>query len=132
MDWITQIRERVPVVLTNMLHVPGIITNLISVQKLDLKGIYWRSDDQKLHVLKTHKEVGVSRVVGDLYIVITDLQKDALVFGTHVASAAIAVLQSIKFNVTLSSWPSEFGRYSQTYTYSNGERNSQSTHARCM
>ncbi len=40
MDWITQNGERVPVILTNILHVPGIITNLISVQKLDLKGIY--------------------------------------------------------------------------------------------
>lgn len=37
MDWITRNGERVSVVLTNVLHVPGIITNLISVRKLDLK-----------------------------------------------------------------------------------------------
>ncbi len=39
-DWITQNGERVPVILTNVLHVSGIITNLISVRKLDLKSIY--------------------------------------------------------------------------------------------
>ncbi len=45
-NWITQNEERVPVVFTNVFHVPGIITNLISVRKLDLKGIYWHSDHQ--------------------------------------------------------------------------------------
>ncbi len=93
MDWITRNGDRVPVGLTNVLHVPGIITNLISVRKLDLKGIYWRSDDQTLRFVKTYKEAVVLRIVGDLYVVVTDLQKDVFLFGTHVASAAVAILQ---------------------------------------
>lgn len=48
------------------LHVPGIITNLFSVRKLNLKGIYWRSHDQTLRIIKTKREVGVSRIVGYL------------------------------------------------------------------
>lgn len=63
---------------------------------MDLKGIYWRSDDQTLRVVKTNKEVGVSRIVGDLYVVVTELQKDAFLFGTHVASASVAVSQPIE------------------------------------
>ena len=92
MDWITRKGERVPIVLSNVLDAPEIITNLISVRKMDLKGIYWRSDDQTLLVVKTNKEVGVSRIVGDLYVVVTDLQKDAFLFGTHVASTSILKL----------------------------------------
>lgn len=38
MTWITRRGDRVPVILTNVLHVPGIITNLISVRRLNLKG----------------------------------------------------------------------------------------------
>lgn len=36
MDWITQQWDRVSVILTSFLHVPRIITNIISVRKLDL------------------------------------------------------------------------------------------------
>ncbi len=36
------------------------------------------------------------KIVGDLYVVVTDLQKDVFLFGTHVASAAVAVLQLIE------------------------------------
>ncbi len=75
MNWITRQGDRVPVILTNVLHVPGIITNLISVRRLDLKGIYWRSDDQTLRIVKTNREVGSSRIVGDLYAIMTDLHK---------------------------------------------------------
>ena len=53
MDWITRNKEQVFVILTNVLHVTGIITNLIFVRKLDLTEIYWRSDDQTLPVIKT-------------------------------------------------------------------------------
>ena len=49
-----------------------------------------RSDYQTLRVVKTHKKVVVLRIVGDLYVIVTDLQKDAILFGTHVASAAAA------------------------------------------
>ncbi len=55
-----------------------------------------RSDYQTLRVVKTHKKVVVLRIVGDLYVIVTDLQKDAILFGTHVASAAAAVLQPIE------------------------------------
>lgn len=58
MDSITQRGDRVPVIFTNVLHIPGIITNLISVRKLDLKGIYWRSDDQTLRIVETNRKVG--------------------------------------------------------------------------
>ncbi len=95
-DWIMRNGKQVPVILTNVLHVSGIITNLISVWKLDLKGIYWRSDDQTLCVIKTHKEVGVSRIIVDLYVIVTNLQRDASLFGTHVTLAAVAVLQPIE------------------------------------
>lgn len=57
------------------LHVPGIITNLFSVRKLNLKGIYGRSHDQTLRIMKTNREVGVSRIVGYLHAVMTDLHK---------------------------------------------------------
>lgn len=68
-------RDHVPVTLTNVLRVPGIITNLITVLKLDLRWIYWRSDDQTLRIAKTNREVGVSRIVGDLHAFMADLHK---------------------------------------------------------
>lgn len=68
-----QNREHIPVVFINILYIPGIIINLISIWKLDLKGIYWRSDDQISRVIKTNKEIDVLRVVKDFYIIITDL-----------------------------------------------------------
>ncbi len=95
-DWIRQNGERVPVVLTNVLHVPGINTHLISLRRLDLKGIYCRLDDQTLCVIKIYKEVGAWRIVCDLYVIVTDLQNDAFLFGTHVASAVVAVSQPIE------------------------------------
>lgn len=35
----------IPIILFNVLHIPRITTNLISIQKLDLKRIYWRLDN---------------------------------------------------------------------------------------
>lgn len=75
MDWVARQGDRAPVIPTNFLHVPGIITNLISVRKLNLKGIYWCSHDQTLRIIKTNREVGVFRIVGYVYAVMTDLHK---------------------------------------------------------
>ncbi len=72
-DLITQNRKQVLIIFTNILHILSIITNLISIQKLDLKSIYWRLNNETLHVIKTHKKVGILRVVRDLYIIVTDL-----------------------------------------------------------
>ncbi len=63
---------------------------------MNLKAIYWHSNDQTLRVVKTHTKVGALRVVEDLCIVVTDLQKDAFLFGTHIAPAAVVVLQPIE------------------------------------
>ena len=83
-------------VLTNILHILGIIINLISIQKSGLKGIYWYSDNQILHIFKTHKEMCILKVIENLYVVATDIQNNIFVFKTHVALVTIAVLQSIK------------------------------------
>lgn len=75
------------------MYIPSIITNLIFIWKLDLKSIYWYSDD---YVIKTHKEVSVSRIVKYSYIFLIDLQKEAFLFRTNVVSTAITVLQPIE------------------------------------
>lgn len=36
------------------------------------------------------------RIVEDLYVIVTDLQKDVVLFGSDVACAAVAVSQPIK------------------------------------
>ena len=54
-DWIMQNRDQVLIVHSKGLHIPGIITNLISLSKLDRKGIYCQSDNQSLCVIKIYK-----------------------------------------------------------------------------
>lgn len=91
-----QNKQRVFVIFTNVLHVPSININLISVRKLDLRSIYWRSNDQKLYIIQTHKEVYLSRVVGDLYVVIIDLSHDAFVFEIYTTSNTVIIMQLIE------------------------------------
>lgn len=40
--------------------------------------------------------MSILRVVGDLYIIVIDLQKDVFILGTYVALATIVILQFIK------------------------------------
>ena len=57
-NWITQNGKQVSIILTNVLHIPGIFTNFIILLKLDPKSIYCWSNDQTLCVIKIYKEVG--------------------------------------------------------------------------
>lgn len=58
--------------------------------------MYWHSDNQILHIFKTHKEMCILKVIENLYIVATDIQNNIFVFKTHITSVTTAVLQPIK------------------------------------
>ncbi len=65
MNFITRNRNYILIILFNVLHIPQIITNLISIEKLDLKRIYWRLDNQTLRIVKINKEVDFSRIMSE-------------------------------------------------------------------
>lgn len=96
MNWIIQNGKQILVILINVLYILGIITNLISVWKLDLKDIYWCLNNQTLCIINTQKKVGISRVVRDLYLIVTDLQKNAFLLGTYIVLAIVTVLQLVE------------------------------------
>lgn len=65
----------ITIILINVLYVSEITTNLISIGRSDLKEINSYLDYQNLRILKTKRKVGSSRIVYDLYAIMTDLYK---------------------------------------------------------
>lgn len=75
--------SKTDVVLNEVLHVPGFITNLLSVKKLRNKHVYWRSDDLTLRVMRHDTEIGVAKSVGNLFVLQTTKAKEFALLTTH-------------------------------------------------
>lgn len=59
-----------------VLHVPGFLTNLVSISCLRKKGIYWRSDNFTLQMTRTDAKIGSCKLVGSLSILQTNQAQD--------------------------------------------------------
>lgn len=55
------------VTLHNVLHVPSLITNLISISALRQKGAYWRTDTLTLHLTSDNQQFARCREIGKLF-----------------------------------------------------------------
>ncbi len=60
------------IIIHDVLHVNKFITNLISVSLLRKKNIYWRSNDFTLQKMQNQSEVGVDKLMGNLFILSTN------------------------------------------------------------
>ena len=60
------------IILKGVLHVPGFLTNLVSVSRSWKKGVYWRSDNFMLQMTKTDAEIGVCKIMGSLFVLQTE------------------------------------------------------------
>ena len=112
MDWIKDNGDLIRVTLTGVLYVPGIITNMwflmnanfigkilrnrFPMLKLKDKGVYWRSDDLSLRLIKTKEKVGSTIVAGGLFLVKSTEQQDAFIFNTRVSSQAVKLSQPME------------------------------------
>lgn len=64
------------ILLKGVLHVPGFLTNLVSVSRLCEKGVYWRSDNFTLRMTKTDAEIRICKLVGSLFVLQTNEVQD--------------------------------------------------------
>lgn len=68
--------ETMVIILKGVLHVPGFLTNLVSVSRLREKEVYWRSDDFTLRMTKTDAKIEVCKIVGSLFVLQTEEAQD--------------------------------------------------------
>ena len=64
--------ETMVIILKSVLHVPGFLTNLVSILRLREKGVYWQSDDFTLQMIKTDAIIGVCKIMGSLFVLQTE------------------------------------------------------------
>lgn len=64
------------IILKRVLHVPGFLTNLVSVSRLHKKGLYWRSDNFTLQMIKADAEIEICNIVGSLFVLQTEEAQD--------------------------------------------------------
>ena len=55
------------ITLHNVLHVPSLITNLVSISALRQKGAYWQTDTLTLHLTSKNTQFAQLREIGKLF-----------------------------------------------------------------